>query len=211
MLDPTRDERAGISPVRSRMNGYMAQRASKVTTSDSLNRDGLWTHWGEKFSIGTIHGDLVEIVAQYNPKELARQAAAQWSPHPNTSARHSKIGENYCWLEYGTTDPRTMTVELLFDGFEESVSVSPIVKSLEALTIPVDMTSRDSSKRRPQLCIAVWGEEKMRCVVTAVSTKFTMFDARGRPVRATCTVTLKEVDAVAVLESEQRSGRRSST
>jgi len=168
-----------------------------------VNADGLWTHPGEKFSIGTIHGELIEIVAQYNPKELARQAAAQWNPHPNTSARRSKVGENYRWLEYGTSEPRTLTVELMFDGLEEGVSVAPVVARLEALTIPVDMASEDISERRPQLCIAVWGDEKMRCVVTSVATKQTMFNARGKPLRATCTVVLKEVDAVAVLDAEK--------
>jgi len=133
-------------------------------TSDLTNTDGLWTHPGDKFTLGTIHGELVEIVAQYNPKELSRQAAAQWHPHPNTSARSSKIGENYRWLEYGTSEARTLTVELTFDGYEQGTTVSPIIARLEALTLPVDMTSLKTSERRPQLCIVVWGEEKMRCV-----------------------------------------------
>lgn len=169
---------------------------------EATNSDGLWTHRGNKFVIGTLHGQLVEIEAQYNPKEVSRTAAATWKPHPNTSARKSRIGENYQWSEYGTTDPRTFTVELVFDGYEASVSVSPIVEKLEALTIPIDMNSRTVSERRPQLCVAVWGTQRLRCVVKSVATKLTMFGASGEPLRATCTVALQEVDAVAMMAAD---------
>jgi len=162
--------------------------------------DQLWTHRGNKFVIGTIHGESIEIIAQYNPKELARQAAATWETHPNTSAKHSPTGEGNMWSEYKTTAPRTMTLELLFDGYEEGISIAPIVESLERLTIPVDMSSRDATKRRPQLCVAVWGTQQLRCVVQSVATKLTMFDISGEPLRASCTVVLSEVDVAAMMK-----------
>lgn len=168
----------------------------------TANRDGLWTHPGNKFVIGTLHGELVEIEAQYNPKELARTSAATWTVHPNTSARHSKIGENHRWMEYGTTEPRGLTVELTFDGYEESRSIAPIVEKLENLTIPIDMRSKRASERRPQICVAVWGTQKLRCVVKSVATKLTMFDKAGEPLRASCTVVLQEVDAVAMMKAD---------
>jgi len=166
------------------------------------NNDGLWTHRGNKFVIGTIHGALVEIEAQYNPKELARQSSAAWNTHPNTSARQSKTSQNYQWLEYGSTEPRTLTAELVFDGYENGTNVAPLVEKLEALTIPVDMRSRRASERRPQICVAVWGAQKLRCVVQSVATKLTMFAESGEPLRATCAVILKEVDAVAMMQAD---------
>jgi len=57
--------------------------------------DTLWTHRGNKFVIGTIHGRMIEVEAQYNPREVARSAAASWHAHPNTSSRQSKAGDNY--------------------------------------------------------------------------------------------------------------------
>jgi hypothetical protein len=161
-----------------------------------------WTHRGNKFVIGTIHGESIEIIAQYNPKEVARQAAATWAAHPNTSAKYASNGESQMWSEYKTTAPRTMTVELLFDGYEEGISIAPIVEKLERLTIPVDMSSREESNRRPQLCVAVWGAQQLRCVVQSVATKLTMFDGSGEPLRASCTVTLVEVDVVAMMKSD---------
>lgn len=162
----------------------------------------LWTHHGSKFVIGTLHGEKIEITAQYNPKELARQATASWTAHPNTAARHSKLGENHLWMEYGTTEPRTLTIELVFDGYEEGKPIGEQVENLERLTLPVDMSSRVVSKRRPQLCVAVWGNQSMRCVVTSVATKLTMFGSDGQPLRATCTVVLKEVDVIAMMKAD---------
>jgi hypothetical protein len=165
----------------------------------------LWTHKGSKFVIGTLHGDKIEITAQYNPKELARQSTAAWNVHPNTAARHSKTSENHLWMEYGNTEPRTATVELTFDGYEEGEPITKHVENLERLTVPVDMNSKILSKRRPQLCVAVWGNQTMRCVVTSVATKLTMFASDGSPLRGTCTVTLKEVDVVAMMAADRDS------
>ena len=170
--------------------------------AEDRDYEKLWTHRGNKFVIGTIHGQSIEIIAQYNPKELARQAAATWTPHQNTSAKYASNGENQMWSEYKTTAPRTLTVELLFDGYEEGFSVAPIVENLERLTIPVDLGSRDESKRRPQLCVAVWGSQQLRCIVQSVATKLTMFDVSGEPLRATCTVVLVEVDVVAMMKTD---------
>ena len=164
---------------------------------------GLWTHIGDKFTIGTIHGELVQIEAQYNPKELAFTASASWGQLPKTNGGKAKGRTSYKMLEYSGTESRTLTIELLFDGFEERISVQPEVDKLEGMTTPVDPNSSRSSDRRPQLCVAIWGKGRpFRCVVTSVATKLTMFHQDGRPLRAICTVTLKECDAVAMLHNE---------
>ncbi len=161
----------------------------------------LWTHKGNKFVIGTVTGEPRQIVAQYNPKELSRTASAAWNTHPNTSARQAKSGETLQWMEYGTSEPRTVTLELLFDGYEEGISIAPNVADLESLTLPKDRRSREEEDHHPQLCVAVWGTQQLRCVVISVATKLTMFDASGEPLRATCSVTLKEVDVIAMMKA----------
>ena len=40
--------------------------------------------------------------------------------------------------------------------------------------------------------------ENFRCVIESLSTKYTMFDDKGAPLRATCTVKLKEADVVSM-------------
>jgi len=162
-----------------------------------------WTHKGNKFVIGTLHDRPLEITAQYNPKELARQASATWTPHPNTSAKHSPSADTHLWMEYGTTAPRTLTLELLFDGYEEGISIAKLVEDLESLTMPINMGSSKPSERRPQACVAVWGSQSLRCVVTSVATKLTMFDSSGEPLRAICNVTLQEVDVTAMMKADR--------
>jgi hypothetical protein len=167
------------------------------------DNNGMFIPPGNKFTIGTLHGALVEISAQYNPKELARTAAATWTPHPNTSAKNpNSKADNHLWMEYGTTTPRSLTFELVFDGYEETQSVDELVRSLESLTLPVDMSSKRTSDRRPQACVAVWGAQSFRCVVTSVATKLTMFSPLGKPLRAICSVTLTECDVVAMMKAD---------
>ena len=166
----------------------------------------LWTHKGNKFVIGTLHGTLVQITAQYNPKELSRSSSASWTPHPNTSSKQGPSKDTHTWMQYGSTEPRTLTFELLFDGYEEGISVAPLVEQLESLTQPINMSSKKASERRPQACVAVWGTQSLRCVVMSVATKLTMFDASGEPLRATCNVTLKEADVVAMMTADKDTG-----
>ncbi|CAN5677301.1 hypothetical protein BH11MYX1_BH11MYX1_21980 [soil metagenome] len=166
---------------------------------EKRNYRELYAPKGNKFVIGTITGTPLEIVAQYNPKELSRTAAAAWNNHPNTSAKQSKTGDSLAWMEYGTSEPRAVTLELLFDGYEEGISIADLVEHLESLTVPHDRNSRVMEDRHPQLCVAVWGTQTLRCVVISVTTKLTMFDTSGEPLRATCSVTLKEVDVVSMM------------
>jgi len=166
----------------------------------------LYSPKGNKFVIGTVTGKALEITAQYNPKELARTASAAWHPHPNTSARQSKAGDSLVAMEYGTSEPRSVVLELLFDGYEEGFPISGLVDDLESLTLPLDRQSLTPENRHPQLCVAVWGSQLLRCIVVSVTTKLTMFDSSGEPLRATCSVTLKEVDVVAMMKQEHATG-----
>ena len=169
----------------------------------------LYSTKGNKFVIGTVTGKALEITAQYNPKELARTANAEWHPHPNTSAKQSKSGDSFVAMEYGTSEPRSVVLELLFDGYEEGFPISGLVNDLESLTLPLDRQSLTPEDRHPQLCVAVWGSQQLRCIVVSVTTKLTMFDSSGEPLRATCSVTLKEVDVVAMMKQEHATGAAS--
>jgi hypothetical protein len=97
-----------------------------------------------------------------------------------------------------------MTAELLFDGVEEGVSIRPLLDDLIALTEPREMKTSDAWLRRPPLCVAIWGsdERKFRCIVETVATKITMFSKDGQPLRATCTVTLKEANVLVMWSSD---------
>ncbi len=150
----------------------------------------------------------LKVEAQYNPKELQVDQNVPWKkPEAATQAdqkKPSKEDANPIALEFTGAEGRTMTVELLFDGYEtgekaRTVDVKAMVGVLEKLASVRDPSSKDEKMRRPHQCMVVWGAEGLPsflCVIESLSTKYTMFSDSGKPLRATCTVKLKEAQAV---------------
>ena len=151
-----------------------------------------------RFTIASIDDDLVGISAQYNPKELQYDRPVSW---------HAKQGDD---MQFAGTEGRSVTVELLFDGFEANASVVPRCAVLERLATVIDPDSNDLDLHRPHHCIAIWGEAgttglpRLRCVIENLTVKYTMFSPAGIPLRATCTVKLKETD---VLSKQAKAAR----
>jgi hypothetical protein len=114
-------------------------------------------------------------------------------------------------LEYTGADGRSMTVELLFDGVESSgrtVDVGSKVALLEKLAQARVPEAKDPKQRRPHHCTVSWGARglpKFKCVIEGLTTKYTMFSSDGAPLRATCTVKLKEAE---VVDKENRPANR---
>jgi hypothetical protein len=114
-------------------------------------------------------------------------------------------------LEFTGAEGRSMTVELLFDGVESSgrsVDVGSKVASLEKLAQARVPEAKDPKQRRPHHCTVSWGARglpKFNCVIESLSTKYTMFSSDGAPLRATCTVKLKEAD---IVDKENRPANR---
>ena len=165
---------------------------------------GLFTPATEKLVIGTVDGgdaNAIEVVAQYNPREVSLQAQAQWEATNGNGKKASGSSQALAW--HGT-NPQTMTVELLFDGVEENITVRPLIDAMIALTEPREMNTKDAWLRRPPLCVAIWGSDprKFRCIVQSVQTKITMFDKQGQPLRATCTATLMEADVMTMYKRD---------
>jgi hypothetical protein len=96
-----------------------------------------------------------------------------------------------------------MSVEMLFDGYEGgsrgSVHVTAQIAILETLARVRKPDSSDEKMRRPHHCVVSWGVAGMptfKCVIENLSTKYSMFSSDGKPLRATCTVKLKEAARV---------------
>jgi hypothetical protein len=155
-----------------------------------------------KLWIGSIDNPEKQVRAQYNPKELQIDKAIPWGEH---KARDNRSGDKrreanpslQADLEFTGAPTRSMTVELLFDGFEEGMSVEPDVRILEELSSVPDPESGDPDLRRPHHCVVVWGasDDSMRpfrCVIESLSVKYMVWNRDGTPLRALCTVKLKE-------------------
>ena len=137
-----------------------------------------------KLTIVGLEGDCdgLEVTAQFNPKEVGLERSVPWQ-------KQKKKGP--ADLEYTGGEPKTMSLELLFDGFEGGNDVSESVAALKKLIDPVP------SLKRPPKCTIIWGESarsmpRFDCIVEKVSVKYQMFAPDGGVLRATCTVSFKE-------------------
>ncbi|MFN0248798.1 MAG: hypothetical protein ACKV2T_18055 [Kofleriaceae bacterium] len=149
----------------------------------------------EKLTIGSVDNSGLQVEAQYNPKELQVDKVIPWSK----ANQSNKTNDEGIHLEFGGAEGRTMTVEMMFDGYETNSSVAPKIKTLEDLASVITAAGEKEDERRPHRCTISWGKRglpRFDCVIEHISTKYTMFSSEGVPLRATCTVKLKEANAV---------------
>jgi phage protein U len=145
-------------------------------------------------SIASCDDTGLHVDAQYNPRELQIDKTVPWSK----KSQANKSGDTGIQLEFTGADGRSLTLELLFDGYETKASVAGDVEKLNQMASVWKPTSPKETERRPHLCVVKWGATipKFTCVIESLSTKYTMFSEKGVPLRATCTVKLKEADTV---------------
>jgi hypothetical protein len=162
-----------------------------------------------KLTIKSLDGGPT-VEAQYNPKELEIVKAVPWAKHAAANKTNANEEKGGIHLEFTGAEGRTMQIELLFDGYEnkgaipKGGSVSQKVKDLETLASVIDPKSTDENKRRPHWCVIAWGNKgipNFRCVIESLSTKYQMFSEDGLPLRASCTIKLKEADLVSLAKA----------
>lgn len=168
--------------------------SEKVTVSENLTSKS-------KVIIGSLEQTDLYVEAQFNPKELEIGQTVTWQKPPEANKSRAKnnktSGVN---LEFQGAEGRTLTLDLLFDGYEEknprSVKVSQQVEKLQAMASVRKKGSTKEEEKRPHRCIVVWGTvlPKFMCVIESLSIKYLMFSPDGEPLRAQCTVKVKEAD-----------------
>ena len=169
----------------------------------------------EKFYLKSLD-DGTTVKAQYNPKELQIDRTVPWGPPAETGKANSNAKDQKAKksggvnLEFTGAKGRSLTVELLFDAVEGTggpygVNLAEQVGALEHLAQVRKPNSAKEDDRRPHWCVATWGTalQGFRCVIESVSTKYTMFNEKGEPLRATCTVKLTEADSVSTAKEKK--------
>jgi len=123
------------------------------------------------------------LTACFNPKDLQVSKQVPWSEHAGKTDLPA--------LEYTKGSPMELSLELLFDTYESREDVyQAYIAPLQSVTQVVD-----EATRRPPMCLFLWGVfPSFMGVITSLQVKYTMFLANGRPVRATCQVTLKQAE-----------------
>jgi hypothetical protein len=132
----------------------------------------------------------IDLTVQYNPKEMSVDKSVPWSKHKDSKSDHPH-------LEFTGADGRSMSFELMFDTFEDDVTVQTEVAKLQRMAMVRNpATSAPEDEKRPPLVEVRWdgGLPSFKGVIESIGTKYTMFSPKGFPVRATCTVKVKEAD-----------------
>ena len=133
-------------------------------------------------------GDKLEFM--FNPKELAITKSSSWKDAQSRGAKKAPK------KEFVGTNARTLTMELLFDGWASGKGdVSPNLKQLFDWTCPTS-ESMSANKPQPSVVILHWGSQAwFEGYVKSVNATYTLFDDQGTPLRATAKLTLEELPA----------------
>lgn len=147
----------------------------------------------------------IQVTAQFNPGTVQIDKSVPWQKvnEANKSNQQNEQGQGI-HLEFTGAEGRETSIDLLFDELESGDgSVAKNIAALEKLASVRVPGSKKEDERRPPRCVVVWGNtfKQFSCVITSLSTKYTMFNDKGDPVRATCTVKLKEADQVSGAKS----------
>lgn len=129
----------------------------------------------------------VTFTAQFNPKEIHVDKSVPWSKSKTSRSDQPE-------LEFTSAEGRSMSFELAFDTFEAKTDVhAAYIAKLLALASVMDQNGAEE-KKRPTRVRVQWGTGglKFEGVIESLSIKYTMFMPDGTPVRATCSVKLKE-------------------
>ncbi len=140
-----------------------------------------------------------KVVCMFNPREYTFTKQNQWRESNNKGANVSR-------LEFGGGAPAKLTLQLLFDTYEEhrdgTVPLNQAGDDVRKLTrrlwdmMKVSERKRNSTTGRgePPRVRFTWGTMwSFEAVIESITQKFTLFLEDGTPVRTTLDVAFKQV------------------
>jgi hypothetical protein len=129
------------------------------------------------------------IKCLFNPKEYTFAKQNTWTKKNNS-------GSNVPPLEFGSGQPATLKLQLLFDTYADKKDVRKEYTDAIWNLMMVDSSLKDpkSQKARPPKVKFQWGSSwSFEAVITNISQTFTLFLPNGTPVRATLDVTFQQL------------------
>ena len=141
----------------------------------------------------SLNGQKVDFM--FNPTEYSISKANKWEPKANKSGNVPK------W-EFAGGDPRQMSIVLFFDSYlpRKGVSINDVRTKTNMLfkfmMIDKALKGAKSKMGQPPACRLVWGQDSkfhFDCYILSCTINYTLFNENGVPIRATATLSLKEV------------------
>ncbi|MFQ5629154.1 MAG: LysM peptidoglycan-binding domain-containing protein [bacterium] len=138
--------------------------------------------------INTVTNEMIQVM--FNPEEYSISSGARYKYGT------SKGKKGYVKKEYLHGLVETLSMELFFDTYEKREDVRNYTRKILKLLEPVGV------KNEPPVCLFAWGDWTFEGQLENLSTRYTMFDSRGRPVRATLSVTFRPYEDPKVTEMQ---------
>lgn len=123
----------------------------------------------------------------FNPEKLTFNKSVAWK-HQQASQRD--VPE----LQFTNAEPRTLSLELVFDTYDTDSIQKQDVRSLTDQVQRLTTVEKHGDKHRPPVCRLRWGRVKwfFQGVLERLEQQFTLFTEEGIPVRASLSCSFKE-------------------
>ncbi len=141
-------------------------------------------------TVGASPGAILETVRfQFNPATLSLSKTTEWRRTPSRMAGESALPE------FVGSGPRSLSLELFLDATAtHDGSVEQAVERLMTACVPTRASLAAETPASPWVRFE-WGTAKSTSfngVLTGLSIEYALFDVDGRPLRATCSLTIDE-------------------
>ncbi|MBB5958264.1 nucleoid-associated protein YgaU [Saccharothrix tamanrassetensis] len=132
---------------------------------------------------------LSTVAFQFNPGTLALQKSVEWRRQPARMAGQASMPE------FVGSGPRTLSVDVFLDA--TATHDNSVETSVEKLMVACVPTKKSIGKKKPASPWVrfEWGTAKSVSfdgVLSSLSVAYSLFDVDGRPLRATCSLSIEE-------------------
>ncbi|MEW1871248.1 LysM peptidoglycan-binding domain-containing protein [Streptomyces caelestis] len=134
-------------------------------------------------------GTIARLDLQFNPNSLELRKTTEWRRTPSRMAGQSALPE------FVGSGPRTLSLEVFLDATaRHDDSVEQAVEKLMKACVPTP-ASLDRKKPASPWVRFEWGTARTTSfdgVLSSLSVSYTLFDVDGKPLRATCRLSIEE-------------------
>ncbi|CAL9285800.1 LysM peptidoglycan-binding domain-containing protein [Streptomyces griseoincarnatus] len=134
-------------------------------------------------------GTLARINLQFNPSTLELSKTTEWRRTPSRMAAESALPE------FVGSGPRTLSLEVFLDATaKHDNSVEQAVEKLMKACVPTKASLGRKKPASPWVRFE-WGTARTTSfdgVLSSLSVTYTLFDVDGKPLRATCRLSIEE-------------------
>ncbi|MGY1456392.1 CIS tube protein [Streptomyces sp. SS8] len=134
-------------------------------------------------------GTIARLDLQFNPSTLQLQKTTEWRRSPSRMAGQSALPE------FVGSGPRTLSLEVFLDATAtHDDSVEQAVEKLMKACVPTPASLSREKPASPWVRFE-WGTARTTSfdgVLSSLAVTYTLFDVDGRPLRATCALSIEE-------------------